>query len=128
MAAATSAASIVRRRSHRSTSAPAKGPITTAGTEKARAIIARFVTDPVSRYTQNWTAKALIVEPRPETSCPPHTVKKLRSDTVVSVVASMVIGLLVRSESRVESSEFRVQSENWSVLTPNSELQTPDLL
>jgi hypothetical protein len=64
----------------------------TCGMEKARAIMARLVTDPVSAYTQNSTAKALIVEPSPETNWPAQTARKARNpllEVPLSSVATM---------------------------------------
>ena len=70
--------SMMRRRSQRSTRAPANGAISSAGTAMATKISANWVVDPVVRKTQMPSAKLDRREPMPDVIWPNQISKKSR--------------------------------------------------
>ena len=80
---------IAHRLSQRSTSAPARGEMTTPGSTIKSEISANFVTEPVRSYVQTPSAKLVRPEPISDTSCPTQIRMNTRNPPVtVSPITS----------------------------------------
>jgi hypothetical protein len=94
-----SATIMIRRRFHRSTSAPTNGPSTICGRSATSETVARMVAEPVFCVSHHTRANCTSAEPTSEKACPVQMVKNFaaqRSGTAV-VVSSVILSLVISS-------------------------------